>query len=85
MDDIQKMFQMLVNGQSIMKGDLLTRIDKLDKKLSDRMDKGRKNWTNIGSSLAVNSKDGGARETVSFYFSFGWQKTNGCKIIFFNK
>ena len=43
MDDIQKMFQMLVNGQSIMKGDLLTRIDKLDKKLSDRMDKGRKN------------------------------------------
>jgi len=42
MDDIQKMFQMLVNGQSIMKGDLLTRIDKLDKKLSDRMDKGFK-------------------------------------------
>lgn len=38
MDDIQKMFQMLVNGQSTMKGDLLTRIDKLDKKLSDRID-----------------------------------------------
>lgn len=38
MDDVQKMFQMLVNGQSTMKGDLLTRIDKLDKKLSDRID-----------------------------------------------
>ncbi|OIP87383.1 hypothetical protein CO009_02540 [Candidatus Shapirobacteria bacterium CG_4_8_14_3_um_filter_35_11] len=38
MDDIQKMFQMLVNGQSTMRGDLLARIDKLDKKLSDRMD-----------------------------------------------
>lgn len=37
MDDVQKMFQLLVNGQSNMKADLFTRIDKLDKKLSDKI------------------------------------------------
>ena len=38
MDDVLKMFRLLVNGQSTMKSDLLTAIQKLDNKLSDRID-----------------------------------------------
>lgn len=73
MDDTQKMFKLLVNGQSTMKSDLLTRIDKLDKKLSDRidgldkkMDKGFKEVTQridkLGKSLAYLEDDAPTRD-----------------------
>jgi hypothetical protein len=42
MDDVLKMFRLLVNGQSTMKSDLLTAIQKLDKKIDgveERLDK----------------------------------------------
>lgn len=39
MNDIQKMFQAIINGQSAFRQDILSRIDKLDKKLSERIDK----------------------------------------------
>ena len=38
MDDVKKLFQKIVNGQSAMKQELLKEIRKVDKKLSGRMD-----------------------------------------------
>ncbi len=38
MDKTQKMLQMIINGQSSLKSELLVRIEKLDKRLSDRID-----------------------------------------------
>lgn len=39
MDDTQKMLRTIINGQSVMKSELIGRIDKLDTKLSTRIDK----------------------------------------------
>ena len=38
MDDTKKMFKAIINGQSVMKSELLARIDSLDKKLTNRVD-----------------------------------------------
>lgn len=38
MDDTKKMLQAIINGQSSLKQELLSKIDKVDKKLSDRID-----------------------------------------------
>lgn len=38
MNDTQKMLQTIINGQSAFRQDVLGRIDKLDKKLTDRID-----------------------------------------------
>lgn len=37
MDDVKQMFRKIINGQSSMKSELLTRIENLDKKLSSRI------------------------------------------------
>ncbi len=39
MDEIKKMFQVLVNGQSAMKAELLTEIEKLRKEMNEKFDK----------------------------------------------
>lgn len=38
MDDTKKMLRTIINGQSSMKAELITKIDNLDKKLSTRID-----------------------------------------------
>ena len=38
MDSTQKMLQTIINGQSAMKSELLTRINDLDRRLSERID-----------------------------------------------
>lgn len=38
MDDVKQMFRKLINGQSLMKSELITKIDSLDKKLTGRVD-----------------------------------------------
>lgn len=38
MDDVKQMFRKIINGQSAMKSELLGRIDKVDKKLTSRID-----------------------------------------------
>lgn len=38
MDDTKKMLRAIINGQSSMKSELLTKIDKVDKKLTGRVD-----------------------------------------------
>ncbi|KKQ92474.1 MAG: hypothetical protein UU16_C0031G0011 [Candidatus Woesebacteria bacterium GW2011_GWA2_40_7] len=38
MDDTKKMLRIIINGQSVMKSELLQKIDGLDKKLSGRID-----------------------------------------------
>lgn len=52
MDDTQKMFQMLVNGQSTMRGDLLTAIQKLDKKIDVVEERLTKRIDKIGMQIA---------------------------------
>ena len=38
MNDTQKMFQAIINGQSTFRQEVLSKIDKLDQKLGGRMD-----------------------------------------------
>ena len=38
MDDTKKMLRVIINGQSLMKSELIDEIQKVDKKLSGRMD-----------------------------------------------
>jgi len=38
MDDVKKMFRVIVNGQSVIKQELLSEIKKVDKSLSGRID-----------------------------------------------
>jgi len=38
MDDTQRMLRVIINGQSAMKSELLTKIDRLDKKFSKKFD-----------------------------------------------
>jgi hypothetical protein len=38
MDDTKKMLKMIISGQSVMKSELLTRIDGVEKKLGGRID-----------------------------------------------
>ena len=47
MDDVKKMFRVIVNGQSAIKQELLSEIKKVDKSLSGRID-----------SLTTEMKDG---------------------------
>lgn len=73
MDEVQKMFQALVNGQGAMKSELLTKIDGLDKKLSGRIDgleekmdtgfkKVNSRLDKLGKSLAYLEDDAPTRE-----------------------
>lgn len=73
MDDTQKMLQAIINGQSVFRQEVLTRIDKLDQKLGgridgveDRIDKVEKNLTDrlnkIGRQLAYLEDDTPTRE-----------------------
>lgn len=77
MNDIQKMFQALINGQSAFRQEVLSRFDKLDKKLSGRIDQVEKNLTaridqvdekltkridNLGRQLAYLEDDTPTRE-----------------------
>ncbi len=56
MDDVQKMFQLLVNGQSVMKSDLLMAIQKLDKKIDGVEERLTERIDKIGMQIA-NLKD----------------------------
>lgn len=38
MDDIKKMLRAVINGQSVLKSELLKRIDDVEKKLGKRID-----------------------------------------------
>lgn len=38
MDDVKQMFRKIINGQSAMKSELITRINKVDEKLTGRVD-----------------------------------------------
>jgi tetrahydromethanopterin S-methyltransferase subunit G len=38
MDDTKKMLRTIINNQSVMKGELIKKIDDIDKKLSGRVD-----------------------------------------------
>ena len=38
MNDTQKMLQAIINGQSTLKGELLAKIDQVDKKLSEKIE-----------------------------------------------
>ena len=73
MNDVRKMFKTLVNGQSALKQELLTKIDKLDKKFTGRLDslksemgkgfkKVNKRLDAIGKSVAYLEDDAPTRE-----------------------
>lgn len=73
MDDTQKMLRAIINGQTTLKGELLSKIDKVDKKLSGKIDSldqkvdmVEKNLTkridNIGKQLAYLEDDTPTRE-----------------------
>ena len=73
MNDLQKMLQAIINGQSTFRQEVLSRIDKLDSKLGGRIDglEGRidqvdKNLTgridNLGKQLAYLEDDAPTRE-----------------------
>lgn len=60
MDDVKKMLRTIVNGQSAMKQELLSKIDGVDKKVGDpeqKVDKGfrdvNKRLDTIGKSVAT--------------------------------
>lgn len=66
MDDTKKMLRMLINGQSLMKSELLTKIDGVKKELSSEM-KGSevrltKRIDKLGKSLAYLEDDAPTRE-----------------------
>lgn len=73
MNDTQKMLQAIINGQSVFRQEVLSKIDKLDTKLTgridgveDRIDKVEKNLTQrldkIGRQLAYLEDDTPTRE-----------------------
>ena len=73
MDDTNKMLRMVINGQSAMKSELLTKIDGVEKKLGGRidsldkkMDKGFKEVNSridkLGKSLAYLEDDAPTRD-----------------------
>lgn len=66
MDDTQKMFQIIINGQSTFKQEVLSRIDKLEVKLETRIDSVEKNLTTridkLGKQLAYLEDDAPTRE-----------------------
>ena len=69
MDNTQKMFQAIINGQSSLKEDLLTEIKKVDKKLDDfrkenKLDheKINKRMDKLGEQLAYLEDDAPTRE-----------------------
>ena len=60
MDEVKKMFRTIVNGQSAIKQELLSKIDGVDKKVGDpeqKVDKGfrdvNKRLDTIGKSVAT--------------------------------
>ena len=64
MDEVKKMFRTIVNGQSAMKQELLSKIDGVDKKVGDpeqKVDKGfrdvNKRLDTIGKSVAYLEDD----------------------------
>ena len=73
MDDVKKMFRVIVNGQSAMKQELLVEIKKVDKRLSGRIDslttemkygfkKVNKRLDMIGKSVAFLEDDAPTRD-----------------------
>lgn len=73
MNDTQKMLQVIINGQSTLKQELLSKIDKVEKKLEGRidgldvkLDKVEKNLTEridkLGKQLAYLEDDTPTRE-----------------------
>ena len=58
MNDTQKMLQAIINGQSTLKQELLSKIDKVDEKvdgLDVKLDKVEKNLTEMMHQLGKNS------------------------------
>ena len=53
MDDTNKMLRAIINGQSAMKSELITRIDKVDKNLSGRIDSLDKKIDGVEKRLTV--------------------------------
>lgn len=69
MDDTKKMLRAVINGQSAMKAELLTKIDSVDKKvdkLGEKMDAGFKKVNGridkLGKSLAYLEDDAPTRD-----------------------
>lgn len=69
MDDTQKMFQAIINGQTTSKQELLSKIDKVDQKIDDldvKLDKVERNLTEridkLGKQLAYLEDDTPTRE-----------------------
>ena len=69
MNDTQKMLQAIINGQSTLKQELLSKIDKVDlkvDKLDEKLDKVEKNLTQridkLGKQLAYLEDDTPTRE-----------------------
>jgi len=69
MDDTQKMLQVIINGQSSLKQELSSKIDKLDKKinglgteLNGKIDKLDKRLDKIGKQVAFLEDDAPTRE-----------------------
>ena len=54
MDDVQKMFRTIVNGQSALKSELLSKFDKLEEKFEFEINKLRKGMT--GGFVKVNKR-----------------------------
>lgn len=56
MNDIQKMFQTIINGQSAFKQEVMSRIDRLDEKFDRKIDNLEENLTSridkLGRQLA---------------------------------
>ena len=57
MDDVKKMFRTIVNGQSAMKQELLSKIDSLDKKVEKGFTGVNKRLDTIGKSVAYLEDD----------------------------
>ena len=51
MDDVQKMFQTIINGQSAMKGELLGEINKFRKETNQRFDEMDKKMDKVEKKL----------------------------------
>lgn len=51
MDDVKQMFRKLINGQSLLKSELLVEIHKLDKKVDDLENKVDKGFGNVDKKL----------------------------------
>ncbi|OGM60028.1 hypothetical protein A2955_01505 [Candidatus Woesebacteria bacterium RIFCSPLOWO2_01_FULL_37_19] len=57
MDDVKKMLRTIVNGQSAMKQELLSKIDSLDKKVEKGFTGVNKRLDTIGKSVAYLEDD----------------------------